>query len=107
MNAKSAFVGSYVLAIVLLTWLSFSSGKGMPQPVRIVKTTVVWTILAVISDGSPKMAAILGYSFLPPLFFLAQSGSGTQSTAQETPLQVSPSPASGDLASLATTGAIL
>ena len=73
-TGKHIFIGSWVLALAMISWASFSHKQGMPQPVRLIKTSAVWTILGVVSEASPKLAGIMGMGLLIPLFFIAQGG---------------------------------
>jgi hypothetical protein len=73
-TSRNVFIGSWVLAFVLITWASFSQKKGMPPPAQIIKASAVWTILGIVSEGAPKLAGLMGMGLLIPLFFIAQGG---------------------------------
>jgi hypothetical protein len=74
-TGRNVFIGSWVLAFIMIAWASFHKNKGMPQPVQFIKASAVWTILGLVSEAAPKLAGIMGMGLLIPLFFIAQGGS--------------------------------
>jgi hypothetical protein len=87
-GALRLLVGTWFLAFLMIGWKSFQDAQklpnaslidGFPQPSRLIKTSVVWTILGVISEGSPKLAATLGAGLLVPLFLMTQGEKSTSS----------------------------
>lgn len=99
-TSRNIFIGSWVLAFVLIAWTSFSKGQGMPQPVRLIKASAVWTILGLVSEASPKLAGIMGMGLLIPLFFIAQGGNANSAPGLTT------ADASGNIASGLITGGL-
>jgi hypothetical protein len=99
-TSRNVFIGSWVLAFILITWASFHQGQGMPQPVRLIKTCAVWTILALVSEASPKLAGIMGMGMMIPLWYLTQAKPGTSPNA------TSASSAIGNIASGVITGGL-
>lgn len=94
-TARRIFVGSWLFAFIIVGWISWqqavqrAKGGGvqqvniidaLPPPPRIVAASLVWSILGVISEGAPKIAALMGMGLLLPLFLITQG---------ETPQQAS------------------
>lgn len=99
-QSRQLFVGTWVLALIIVTWINISQKKSLPQPSQIIKTTAVFTILSVISEASPKLAGVMGLGLLIPLFLITQGRTPSQAQ-QSQPLTQT---ASSSVASLAVGG---
>lgn len=99
-QSRQLFVGTWVLALIIITWINVVQGRTLPKPSQIIKTTAVYTILAVVAEGSPKLAGVLGLGLLVPLFLLTQGKTPAQAQ-QAQPLTQT---ASSNIASLAVGG---
>lgn len=104
-------IGAWFLSFVIIGAGSFRSGQGMPAPVRLIKTSALWTILAVISEGSAQVAAALSGGLLIALFLkelpAIQGQAGTaQQNAQAQTAAVSATSLSSNLGTIASGAAL-
>lgn len=85
MNGQRIVAGSWALAFGIIAWSSFHQNKGMPEPRRLIKTSIVWTMLSVVSEPAPQAAGIMSFALLLGLFMLETGNLGLVSPAQAAP----------------------
>lgn len=83
-TGRRIIIGTWVMAFGIIIWSGFSLGtnfgttqtpvKGFPPPSRLVKTSLVWSLLAVLSEASAPFAAVFSVGMLAGLAIITFSG---------------------------------
>lgn len=87
MKGRNLIAGTWVIAIAIISWSSFHQNLGMPQPVRLIKTSAVWTLLSVVGEAAPQVAGVMSLGMLAGLFLMETGNLGLVSGAQALPSQ--------------------
>lgn len=110
MNGRNVIIGTWVMGFLIIGYSSFHQGKGMPQPIRLVKLSAVWTLLTVLGEAAPQLGGIMSVGMLVGLFMMETGNLGFTQGKQTQQAQLAAqqqTAALSSLGSLATTGVAL
>jgi hypothetical protein len=79
MKGKQVLLGTWAAGIILVSYRSFHSGKGMPAPKSLIAVNVLWTLLSFVSLASEGLAGVLSVGLIGGLLLTDSTilGGGT------------------------------